>query len=223
MDIAKYIDHAILKPTHTDEDLKRECEIAKKYEVATVCVKPYHVRLAREFLKGSVVETCTVIGFPHGSNNTETKVQEAIEAISDGAAEVDMVVNIGKVLDGDYEYVKRDIQAVVDTAHSKGAIAKVIFENCYLNEMQKITLCQICSEVEADYVKTSTGFGTGGATIEDILLMKRNIYNGVKIKASGGIKTKSQAEEFLKAGCQRLGLSSTKEILEGINTKSDDY
>ena len=214
MNLERYIDHAVLKPIQTDIDLKNECEIAKKYEVATVCIKPYHVKLAKEYLKGSVVEVCTVIGFPHGSNSTETKVQEAIEAIIDGATEVDMVINIGKVLQGDYEYVKNDIQEVTDTAHSKGVIIKVIFENCYLNDEQKIKLCQLCSDVEVDYIKTSTGFGSGGATIEDVLLMKKNIYNGVKIKAAGGIKTKKQAEEFIKAGCQRVGVSATAEILE---------
>ena len=213
MELAKLFDHAILKPTQTDEDLKRECGIAREYEVASVCVKPYHVKLAKELLTGSIVEVGTVIGFPHGGNATETKVQEACEAIEDGATEVDMVVNIGKVVSGDYEYVKNDIQKVVDTAHSKGALVKVIFETCYLNEEQKIKLCQICSEVEADYVKTSTGFGTNGATLEDIELMKKHVSNGVKIKASGGIRTKEQAEAFAKAGCQRLGVSATKDIL----------
>lgn len=220
MDIAKLFDHAILKPTQTDEDLKKQCEIAKKYEVATVCVKPYHVKLAKEFLAGSVVEVAVVVGFPHGSNTTETKIQETREAIEDGATEVDMVVNIGKVLQGDFEYVKKDVQSVIDTAHSKGAIVKVIFETCYLNDEQKIKLCQICSEVEADYVKTSTGFGTGGATIEDVELMKKHVSNGVKIKASGGIRTREQAEAFVKAGCQRLGVSATAEIVEGNVSKS---
>lgn len=214
MDISNLVDHAVLRPIQTDEDLKRECEVAKKYEVATVCVKPYHVKLAKELLKGSVVEVCTVIGFPHGSNTTETKVFETREAIENGATEIDMVVNIAKVLQGDYEYVKKDIMDVTDMGHSKNAIVKVIFENCYLNKDQKTMLCEICSELEVDYVKTSTGFGTSGAMLEDIEIMKNNISNGVKIKASGGIKTLEQAISFAKAGCQRIGLSSTGDILK---------
>lgn len=213
MNIAGLIDHAVLKPTQTDEDLKRECEIVRQFETASVCVKPYHIKLAKEYLEGSVVEVGTVISFPHGSNSTEVKVLETRQAIEDGATEIDMVVNIGKILQADYDYVKKDIQEVVDTAHSKGAIAKVIFETCYLNEEQKIKLCKICSEVGADYVKTSTGFGTDGATLEDIELFKKHISNGVKIKASGGIKTLEQVNSFINAGCQRLGISATKEIL----------
>lgn len=213
MNIAEYIDHAILNPLYTDEDLKRECEIARKFEVASVCVKPYHVKLAKEYLKGSVVEVGTVIGFPHGSSTIQTKVFETREAIENGATEIDMVVNIAKVLQGDYEYVEKEIREVVDTAHSKGAIVKVIFETCYLNNEQKIKLCEICSKVEADYVKTSTGFGTAGATLEDVMLLKEHVSNGVKVKASGGIKTLEQAKKFIEAGCQRLGLSSTEKIL----------
>lgn len=214
MEIAGFIDHAILKPTQTDEDLKRECKLAKLFEVASVCVKPYHIKLAKELLKGSVVEVGTVIGFPHGANSIETKVFEAREAIENGATEIDMVVNIAKVIEGDFEYVERDIREVVDMAHSKGALAKVIFENCYLNDEQKIKLCEICSEIETDYVKTSTGFGTGGAIIEDVELMLKHVSNGVKVKASGGIKTLEQAETFIKMGCQRLGIGSVREILE---------
>lgn len=214
MDIARYIDHSILKPAHTEDDLVKGCITAKKHQVATVCVKPYHVKKAKELLIGSVVEVCTVIGFPHGGNTTFSKVEEAREAIEDGATEVDMVVNIGKVLEGDYEYVKKDIQEVVDTAHSKGVLVKVIFETCFLNEEQIVKLCNICSQIEADYVKTSTGFGSRGATMDDIKLMKENIYNGVKMKASGGINTKEQVIEFIDAGCQRIGTSSTEEILK---------
>lgn len=213
--IAKLIDHAVLKPIQTDDDLKKECDIAKQFGVATVCVKPYNVKLAKEYLKGSSVGVGTVIGFPHGGNSTKVKIAETIEAIKDGATEIDMVVNIAKTLQGDYKYVENEIKQIVDAAHSNGALVKVIFETCYLNNEQKIKLCQICNEAKVDYVKTSTGFGTSGAMLEDIELMRKHVSSDVKIKASGGIKTLEQAEAFVKAGCQRLGLSSTKEIFEG--------
>lgn len=208
MQLTNFIDFAILKPTDTEKDLIAQCELAKKAQVASVCVKPCHVKKARELLFGSVVEVGTVVGFPHGGSTIENKISETREAIENGASEIDFVINIAKAIENDFEYIEKEIRELVDTIHSKGAIAKVIFETCYLNEEQKITLCQICSDVETDYVKTSTGFGTSGATIEDILLFRQHLTNAVKIKASGGIKTIDQAKAFIEAGCQRLGLSS---------------
>lgn len=208
MELTNFIDFSILKPTDTEKELEAQCELAKKAQVASVCVKPYHVKLAKELLKGSVVEVGTVVGFPHGGNSIETKIFETREAIENGAFEIDMVINIGKVISGDYEYIENEIREIVDTAHSKGAIVKVIFETCYLNEEQKIRLCEICSKLEADYVKTSTGFGSLGATLDDILLFRKHLTNAVKIKASGGIKSLEEAKAFIEAGCQRLGLSS---------------
>lgn len=208
MNIAEYVDYAILKPTHTEDDLKRECEIAKKLEVASVCVKPYHVKVAKKILIGSVVEVGTVIGFPHGSSTIQTKLFETSEAIENGATEIDAVINIGKVLEKDYYHIENEIRELVDLTHSKNVLLKVIIEACYLSDEHIINLCQICNNLEVDYVKTSTGFGSNGATIEQVELIKKHISNGVKIKASGGIKTLEQAEQFINAGCQRIGLSS---------------
>jgi deoxyribose-phosphate aldolase len=154
------------------------------------------------------------VAFPHGNSSVEAKIFEAREAIEGGATEIDVVINIGKVIQGDYEYVRYEVQQLVDTVHSKGAIIKVIFETAYLNKDQKITLCEICSDAEADYVKTSTGFASFGAMMDDNELMKQHISNGVKIKASGGIRTREEAESYIKAGCQRIGLSQTQQILE---------
>src|SRR5579864_833240 len=164
--IAGMIDHSLLPPVLTDADLDNGCLVARKYEVASVCIKPYAVKLARDLLKGSRVAVGTVIGFPHGGHTTAIKRAEAEQAMADGATELDMVVNIGKVLSGDWRYVEDDIAAVVEAAHARKAIVKVIFENCFMKDEHKIRLCEICGNVGADFVKTSTGYGDAGATDE---------------------------------------------------------
>jgi len=213
-DIAKMIDHSLLNPKFTDEDIRLGCELAKEYGTATVCVRPSDLKLAAELLKGSDVLPTTVIGFPHGSNRTDVKVFEAEKAISDGALEIDMVLNIGKLISGEYDYVRQDIKAVCDYAHKCSVTVKVIFENCYLSDEQKITACKLCDEAGADFVKTSTGYGTGGATAEDLILMRKHTKPETKIKAAGGIRTLDSALAVKKLGCTRFGATATKAILE---------
>ena len=211
--IAKMIDHALLRPTMTDQDLEEGCQIALSCDVAAVCIKPYYLRQCAKILEGSTVKAITVIGFPHGGHGTPVKVAEARQALDDGGQELDMVVNIGKVLSGDWEYVRQDIQAVVEVGHAAGALVKVIFENCYLQDDHKIKLCEFCGEVGADFVKTSTGYGTGGATIEDVKLMRRHSPPHVQIKAAGGVRTLDRLLEFRALGVTRIGASSTLPIL----------
>ncbi|MFZ5988686.1 MAG: deoxyribose-phosphate aldolase [Bacillota bacterium] len=211
--VASMIDHAVLKPDSTDNDLKKELSLAVKYGVATVCVKPSHVALAYELLKDSSVGVSTVIGFPHGSATTSCKVQEAREAVENGARELDMVINIGKLLSGDYDYVKNDIMQVANAAHDKNVLLKVIIETALLKDEYKVIACRLSEEAGADFVKTSTGFNGRGASLEDIELMRGAVSPGVKIKASGGIKTFEQAVQFINAGCLRLGTSATAAIV----------
>lgn len=211
--IASMIDHAVLKPDATDEELRIECEMASKYGVATVCVKPSHVSLAKIFLKDSRVKVSTVIGFPHGSTTTSCKVFEAREAIENGAEELDMVINIGKLKSGDYDYVRKDIKSVVDMAHALNASVKVILETALLSDDLIIKASRLAEEAGADYVKTSTGFNGRGASLEDIELMRNSVSAKVGIKASGGIKNLEQAVKFAEAGCLRLGTSGTVNIL----------
>ena len=213
-DIAKMIDHSLLNPKFTDDDIREGCALAKLYDVATVCVRPTDLSLAAELLKGTNVLPTTVIGFPHGSNRTDVKVFEAEKAISDGALEIDMVLNIGKLISGEYDYVGQDIKAVCDYAHRRNIIVKVIFENCYLSDEQKIIACRLCDEAGADFVKTSTGYGTGGATAEDLILMRKHTKPETKIKAAGGIRTLDSALGVRKLGCARFGATATKAILE---------
>ena len=224
-DLAKMIDHSILHPTFTDKDLREGCEIAKRYHVASVCVKPYMVKDAVEMLKGSDVKIGCVIGFPHGNSTTKVKVFETIEACKDGAEEIDMVINIGKVLQGDFDYVEKEVKAIADVCHESGAILKVIIETDFVtvNDM-KITLCKICSRAGADYVKTSSGYGfvkqpNGdynyvGATVSDLQLMKANVSEGVKVKAAGGVRSLDQLLEVQAAGASRCGATATVTILE---------
>lgn len=219
------IDHSILHPTMTDEDLTRECAVAAKYDVASVCVKPYAVKQAHKLLKGTDVLVGCVIGFPAGNSAIEVKVFETETACTDGAVEIDMVINIGKALQGDWEYVEREIAAVTNTCHKMGAIVKVIFETDFINRKEDIIkLCQICTKVGADYVKTSTGFGFvkgndgkysyEGATIANLKLMKENIGPQVKLKAAGGVRTLDGLLAVQKAGCSRCGATATVAILE---------
>jgi len=215
IDIAKYIDHTNLKPYATKGDIIKLCGEAKKYGFYAVCVNPYRVKLAKEQLKGTDVKVASVIGFPLGATPTEVKVFEAKKALEDGADELDMVINIGALKDKDYNYVKRDIEEVVKVAHEKGAIVKVIIETCYLTNEEKETACKLAMEAGADFVKTSTGFGTGGATVEDIKLMRKVVRDKLGVKAAGGIRTYEQALEMIKAGADRIGTSSGVKIVEG--------
>lgn len=223
--LAKMIDHSILHPTMTDADLKRECEVARKYDVASVCVKPYAVKQAVELLKGSDVLVGCVIGFPAGNSATEVKVFEAETACKDGAVEIDMVINIGKALMGDWNYIADEIKSVTDACHRNGAIVKVIFETDYVTkETDIVKLCKICTEVGADYVKTSSGFGfvkqaNGdynyvGATVPVLELMRKSVGPKVKVKAAGGVRTLDQLLAVQAAGCSRCGATATIAIIE---------
>jgi deoxyribose-phosphate aldolase len=212
--IAKLIDHSLLPPTLTDAELEQGCRLAREYDVASVCIKPYAVKLAAEILAGSTVAVGTTIGFPHGGHATAIKVAEAEQAMADRATELDMVVNIGKVLSKDWRFVAEDIRAVVEAAHRRKALVKVIFENCYLADEHKEQLCRICAEVGADYVKTSTGFGSGGATDEDLKLMRRCSPPKVKLKAAGGVRTFDRLLQVRALGVDRVGASATKAILD---------
>lgn len=217
--IAGRIDHALLAPTLTEAELEAGCRLAVEYGVASVCIKPFAVALASRLLDGTEVEVGTTIGFPHGGHATAVKVFEAQQAMADGATELDMVVNIGQVLGGLWSKVADDIAAVVEAAHDRGAIVKVIFENCYLNDDQKVRLCRICGEVGADYVKTSTGFGTGGATLDDLILMRKSSPPQVKLKAAGGVRTLDEAIAVVDLGCDRFGASKTAEILDELKNR----
>lgn len=213
-EIAKMIDHTVLSNTATRDVFVEACEFAKANKCASVCICPFFVEECAKLLKGTEVKTCTVIGFPHGTHSTAAKVAEAKAAIVDGADELDMVVNVAKVKDGDWGYVKTDIAAVTHVSHASGAIVKVIFENCFLTDDEKKHLCQICSEVGVDFVKTSTGFGTGGATVADVRLMRENTKPEIQVKAAGGIRTLDQLLEMYEAGATRMGCSRSAAVLE---------
>lgn len=215
-EIAGMIDHSLLKPTLTDQDIIDGCNLAKEYKVASVCVRPSDLPLCRKILAGSDVLLTTVIGFPHGTTTTKTKVAESAEAIENGAVELDVVLNIGKLRSGEYDYVADDLQAVIDLAHANNVLVKVIFENCYLSREEIIKACEICNKVGADYVKTSTGYGTGGATDEDLKLMRQYAAPNIKIKAAGGVRTLERAIEVRKLGVTRFGCTATCGILERL-------
>ena len=212
--IAKMIDHSLLNPVMTDEELEAGCRVALDYDVATVCIKPYYLARCVELLAGGTVTPTITVGFPHGGHATAVKVAEAQEGLRGGAQELDMVVNIGKVLSGDWDFVRADIAAVVETGHEGGALVKVIFENCYLADEHKVRLCEVCGEVGADFVKTSTGYGSGGATIEDLKLMRAHSPERVQVKAAGGIRTLDALLEVRALGVTRVGASRTVDILE---------
>jgi deoxyribose-phosphate aldolase len=213
-EISKMIDHSLLQPTLTDAELEQGCRVALEYDVASICIKPYAVRPAAELLAGSDVAVGTVIGFPHGSHTTAIKEVEAEQAMDDGAKELDMVVNIGKVLSKDWRFVTEDIRAVVLVAHERRALVKVIFENCFLHAEHKEKLCQICADVGADYVKTSTGYGPSGAVDDDLRLMRRCSPPHVKVKAAGGVRTLERLLAVRALGVSRVGASATKAILD---------
>ncbi len=213
-DLAKMMDHSLLQQNLTDAKLEEGCRLAREYDVASVCIKPYAVRRAAEILKGSTVAVGTTVGFPHGGHLTAIKVAEAEAALADGARELDMVVNVGKVLSHDWPFVAADIKAVVDAGHRGGALVKVIFENCFLGDAEKERLCRICGEVGADFVKTSTGYGESGATDEDLRLMRRCAPPHVGVKAAGGVRTFDRLLAVRQIGVTRVGATATKAILD---------
>ena len=213
-DIAKMIDHSLLNPTLTVADLESGIRLALDYDVASVCILPYYLKRCAEVLSGSTVKASTTIGFPHGGHTTAVKRAEARQAVADGGEELDLVVNISKVLSGDWGYVRQDVGAVIDIAHEADRKVKVIFENCYLNDDQKIRLCEICSELGADWVKTSTGYGTGGATPHDLKLMRQNAGEHVQIKAAGGVRDLDGLLAVRELGASRCGASRTATILD---------
>lgn len=223
-DLAKMIDHSLLHPTMTDQQIREGCELSRRYDVATSCVKPYSISLAKEILAGSDVKVCAVIGFPHGNSMTGIKVVEAESACLAGAPEIDMVVNNGKVLGGDWDYVAREVRLINEVVVGAGGILKVIFENDYLTEQHIIRLCEICSEAKVAFVKTSTGYGFvkkangdynyKGATEEHLRLMRKHCPPSVKIKAAGGVRTLDDMLKVRELGVDRIGATATPAILE---------
>ena len=220
-EIAKMIDHSLLRPELTRNDVIEGCRLAAAYDVASVCVRPCDVALAKQLLNGTTVLVTTVIGFPHGSQTTNAKVFEAREAIEAGAAELDMVLNIGRLRSGDYEYVEGEIREVVDAAHEQGVLVKVILENAYLTDDAKRDACRICERAGADFVKTSTGFAPGGATLADLRLMRESVGARVRVKAAGGVRSLDRALAVRQAGAARFGATATRQILEEAKARED--
>jgi deoxyribose-phosphate aldolase len=218
-DLARMFDHSLLQPTLTDADLAAGCELARTYGVASVCIKPYAVKLAAKLLAGSMVQASTTIGFPHGGHTTDVKLYESQKAMDDGATELDMVVNIGKVLSGEWNYVAHDIDAIVRAAHARNCKVKVIFENALLKDEHKIALCNICGDLRADWVKTSTGYAESGATIPDLTLMRKHSPAWVQVKAAGGVRTYETLMQVREIGVTRVGATATKAILEDAKGK----
>ncbi len=212
--LAKVIDHSLLRPELTEADVLAGCELAARYHVATVCVKPCHVKLAKEALKDSDVIVSTVVGFPHGGNQTFIKVAEAELAMDEGALELDMVLNIGELRSGKHDFVREDIKAVCDVAHRRGVKVKVIFENTYLNDEEKIIACKLSEAAGADWVKTSTGFASGGATLDDLRLMRANVSDQIQVKAAGGVRTLPALLDVIDVGVTRCGATATATILD---------
>ena len=213
-DISRMIDHSLLKPSLTFEDFESGCRLAAMYKAGSVCIQPHYLRRCAEILKGSGCRASTVIGFPHGGHLTSIKVAEAKQALADGGEELDMVCNISRVLSGDWDFVRSDIKAVIEVVHAAGQKVKVIFENCYLSDEHKIRLCEICSELNADWVKTSTGYGTGGATMDDLRLMRKHAASSVQVKAAGGIRDMDALLQCREIGVSRIGASATQTMLD---------
>jgi deoxyribose-phosphate aldolase len=213
-DVAGVIDHSLLQPQLSDTELDDGCRLAARYRVASVCIKPYYVPRAAELLAGSRAAVGTTIGFPHGGQVTRVKLFEAEQALSDGATELDMVVNIGWVLSDRWDAVTDEIRQIVGVAHARRAIVKVIFENCYLKDEHKVRLCRACAEAGADFVKTSTGYGTGGATLDDLRLMRANTPVHIGVKAAGGVRDLDMLLTVRALGVTRVGASKTAEILD---------
>ena len=220
-EVAATIDHAVLKPELTDADLKQHAAMCIAERVFSMCVKPCDVKMAAALLKDSPVKVSCVLSFPHGADTTATKVFQAQQAIKDGVDEIDMVMNIGKFMSGDFDYIKNDIQAVVEIAHQHKVLVKVIQESGHLSPEQIAKACEIACEAGADFVKTSTGFGPGSATPESIAIMVKSVGNKMQVKASGGIRTWDEAVAYLEQGADRLGVGSTAAVLHGAEAQGD--
>jgi deoxyribose-phosphate aldolase len=219
-ELSKFIDHTVLKAETSEKAVEKVCNEAVEYKFASVCINPCNVKLASKLLEGSEVKVCTVIGFPLGANTSKVKAFETEDAIANGAHEVDMVINIGKLKDKDYDYIREDIKAVVNAAKGK-ALTKVIIETCLLTDEEKVKACELAKEAGADFVKTSTGFSTGGATPADIKLMRETVGPDMGVKASGGVRNIDDAEAVIKNGATRIGASSSIDIVEGRTSKSN--
>jgi deoxyribose-phosphate aldolase len=219
--INKYIDHTLLKPNATLEMINELCLEAKSNNFAAVCVNAYYVKKAKQYLKYCDVNVCTVVGFPLGASPSSTKAQEAEVALLDGASEIDMVINIGALIDNDLDFVISDIKAVKSVCVKYDALLKVIIETSLLTNDQKVNACKCVSEAQADFIKTSTGFAGGGATLEDVTLMKKNVTEGIRIKASGGVRDIETAKKMIEAGASRIGTSSGVAICKGEKSTSD--
>lgn len=215
MELNKYIDHTLLKPAASQQDIVKLCSEAKKYRFASVCVNPCNVKTAKKELNGTDVKVCSVIAFPFGTSPTEIKVKEAEQAIADGAEEIDMVINVGKLLEGDIQFTENEVTNIAETCHKKGAVLKVIVETCYLEEKNIADVCTIIEKAGADFIKTSTGYGTRGASPEDIKLFKKYLKKNTRIKASGGIRTRADADMYINLGCSRIGTSGGVTIVSG--------
>mgnify|MGYP001544244820 CR=1 FL=1 len=220
VDLAKYIDHTMLKPDVTKDEIDLLCDEALEYGFASVCINPFWVKRSAERLRGSDVKVCTVIGFPLGATTTQNKAMEARRALRDGAREVDMVINVGALKSGMNDAVRKDIEQVVDAAHETGAICKVILETALLTDEEKVIASALAKQAKADYVKTSTGFGGGGATVYDVALMRETVGPDMGVKASGGVRTLEDAEDMIAAGATRIGASAGVQIVSG--TEGDD-
>ena len=221
VDLAKYIDHTLLKPDTTSDEIDVLCDEALEYGFASVCINPTWVKRAAERLRGSDVKVCTVIGFPLGANAPEIKAMEARRALRDGAREVDMVINVGALKSGMHDVVKKDIEKVVDAAHESGAICKVILETALLTDEEKVIASALSKQAKADFVKTSTGFGGGGATVYDVALMRETVGPDMGVKASGGVRTLEDAEDMIAAGATRIGASAGVQIVGGSEGDDD--
>ena len=218
--VAKTIDHSILKPDFTYADVEAGAKLALKFNTASYCIRPMDVAAAAKALAGSTVNVCTVIGFPHGSSTSEVKAFETADAIKNGAVEIDMVINVSALLSGDYDFVEQDIRGVVEVAHAAGASVKVIFETAFLNDELIVKACELTERAGADYVKTSTGFASEGATLHNVKLMKATVGDRLKVKSSGGVRTLDQLIDYMDAGVTRSGCSATQQVLEEFIAKA---
>ena len=218
--VAKTIDHSILKPDFTYADVEAGAALALKFNTASYCIRPMDVAVAAKALAGSTVNVCTVIGFPHGSTTSAVKAFETADAIKNGAVEIDMVINVSALLSGDYDFVEQDIRGVVEVAHAAGASVKVIFETAFLNDELIVKACELTERAGADYVKTSTGFASEGATLHNVKLMKATVGDRLKVKSSGGVRTLDQLIDYMDAGVTRSGCSATAQVLEEFLAKA---